>query len=109
MLSQNEIDAAKLVTFDVDNPQNQQKFVWPASFSVSRAYVDQLARGNGLSSARLTAIGQELDRAEGLKGAPRTAALTALATKIDGDATGASDSPRVKALAASIRKLASAK
>jgi hypothetical protein len=109
MLTQNEIDAAKLVTFDMDNPQNQQKFVWPASFSVSRAYVDQLTRDKGLAGDRLSAIGKELDHAEGLNGAQRASALSALATKIDTDAKGSSDSVRVKALAASVRKLATAK
>jgi hypothetical protein len=109
MLTQNEIDAAKLVTFDIDNPQNQQKFVWPASFSVSRAYVDQLTRDNGLTGGRLTAISKELDRAESLAGGQRASALTALASSIDGDAKASSDGARVKALAASVRKLAGAK
>jgi hypothetical protein len=104
MLTQNEIDAAKLVTFDMDNPQNQQKFVWPASFSVSRAYLDQLTRDNDLASNRLAAIGRELDRAEELSGAQR-----ASAAKIETEAKGSSDSVRVKTLAASVRKLATAK
>src|SRR5687768_4549207 len=41
LLSQNEIEAAKSVRFDYFNPQGQQKFVWPASFALARAYVDQ--------------------------------------------------------------------
>src|SRR5207244_4232377 len=48
LLSQNEIDAAKLVHFDYLNVQDQPKLVWPASFVVARAYLDQLARSNGL-------------------------------------------------------------
>src|SRR5690606_2255287 len=43
-LSQAEIDAAKLVRFDEANLQNQTKLVWPASFEVARAYLDQLKR-----------------------------------------------------------------
>ncbi|MBS1241297.1 MAG: repeat-containing protein, partial [Gemmatimonadetes bacterium] len=40
-LSQNEIDAARTVHFDYLNAQGQPKFVWPASFSLARAYLDQ--------------------------------------------------------------------
>ena len=36
-ISQNEIDAAKSVKFDFLNVQDQPKFVWPASFALSRS------------------------------------------------------------------------
>ena len=105
-LSKNEIDAAKLVHFDVFNPQNQPKFVWPASFVVARAYLDQLVRDNGISSARSGAIGRDLDRAEKLKGASQRNALNRLATQLDRDSRSAADPTRVEALAASVRDLA---
>ncbi|MEO8580288.1 MAG: hypothetical protein ABI469_08565, partial [Gemmatimonadales bacterium] len=41
-ISQNEIDAAKSVHFDYYNTQGQQMLVWPPSFALARAYVDQL-------------------------------------------------------------------
>src|SRR5439155_574027 len=41
LVSQNEIDAAKLVHLDFFNTQDQPKLVWPASFAVARAYLDQ--------------------------------------------------------------------
>ncbi|MBX6363893.1 MAG: hypothetical protein IRZ00_08500 [Gemmatimonadetes bacterium] len=107
-LSQNEIDAAKLVRLERLNPQNQTRIVWPASFVVARAYVDQLVRGRGLPSARTAAIARELDRAEQLTGAQRRSALTRLASQLDRDAAGAADPDRVKALAAAVRKLADA-
>src|SRR5947207_3066706 len=53
LLSQNEIDAAKLVHVDYQNVQDQQRVVWPASFVVARAYVDQLERGKGLAASRV--------------------------------------------------------
>ncbi len=105
-LSQNEIDAAKLIHFDVFNPQNQPKLVWPASFVVARAYLDQLVRGNGISSARSTAIARDLNRAEKLKGASQRAALNQLASRLDQDSRTAADPSRVEALAASVRDLA---
>ena len=108
-LTQNEIDAAKLVTMERFNPQMQQKIVWPASFSVLRAYVDQLVRRQGLASARTTAIARELDRVEKLAGTARRTALNRLAAQIDRDARGAADAAKVRALAASVRELAKAR
>ena len=105
-LSQNEIDAAKLIHFDVFNPQNQPKLVWPASFVVARAYLDQLVRGNGIASARSTAIARDLNRAEKLKGASQRTALNQLAARLDQDSRTAADPSRVEALAASVRDLA---
>jgi hypothetical protein len=105
-LSQNEIDAAKLVHFDVFNPQNQPKLVWPASYVVARAYLDQLVRDNGIPRDRSTSIARDLGRAEKLKGASERTALTQLATRIDRDVRGSSDSTRVQALAGTVRGLA---
>jgi hypothetical protein len=105
-LSQNEIDAAKLVRMDTFNPQLQTRITWPASFSVARAYLDQLTRGNGLATARRNAVARELDRAERLQGAEQRTALTRLATQLDGDAGSARDGARVRGLAAAVRNLA---
>ena len=49
-ISQNEIDAAKTVHFDEFNTQGQPHFVWPATFALARAYVDQLERSQGLAA-----------------------------------------------------------
>ena len=98
-LTQNEIDAAKLVRFDQLNPQSQPKLVWPAAFVVARAYVDQLVRDNGLPSARTSAIETALKSAERMSGASRVSALKKLAAQLNGEAAGASDGVRVRALA----------
>jgi len=105
-LTQNEIDAANLVRFETFNPQLQTRMKWPASFVVARAYLDQLARNDGLSSARRTTVARDLDRAERMSGAQRRTALTRLAAQLDGDARTASDATRVRALAAAVRALA---
>ena len=104
-LSQNEIDAANLVRFDQLNPQSQPHVTWPAAFVVARAYVDQLTRGNGLPSARLSAISSALTGAESARGAARASALRTLAAQLDTDAAGSSDSARVKALAEVVRRI----
>jgi hypothetical protein len=107
-LSQNEIDAAKLVRFEQFNPQHQPKLVWPASFVVARAYLDQLVRDNGLARARTTAIARALDSAEKQKGEKQRSALTQLAAQVERDAQGAADANKVRALAATVKDLAAA-
>jgi len=105
-LSQNEIDAAKSVRLDHLNAQDQPKFVWPASFSLSRAYLDQLERSSGLSAARITAVRNELAGAEKATGAARRTVLNRLAGQLDADARSSSDGAKVRKLAASVRELA---
>ena len=107
-LSQNEIDAAKLIHFDFLNVQNQPKLTWPASFVVAGAYLDQLARSGGLASAQVAAARSALARAEKQTGAQRRSALTQLATQLNGDAPGATDQAKVRALAAAVTDLANA-
>ena len=105
-ISQNEIDAAKLVHFDYLNAQDQQKLAWPASFVVARAYLDQLARSNGLAPAQVAATRDALARAEKLSGQQRRDALTQLAMQLTGDAQGAADQGKVRMLAAAVRDMA---
>src|SRR2546427_5080246 len=96
LLSQNEIDAAKLVHFDYLNVQDQPKLVWPASFVVARAYLDQLARSDGLASAKVADARAALARAERLSGPQRRDALTQLVTQLTGDAPAAADQGKVR-------------
>jgi hypothetical protein len=124
-ISQNEIDAAKLVHFDFLNVQDQPKLVWPASFVVARAYLDQLARSNGLAPEKVAATRAGLDRAERLAGQQRREALLQLATQLNRDAQavgptvvadgrpivgapGAVDQWKVRTLAAAVTELANA-
>lgn len=106
-LTQNEIDAAKLVQFRQLNPQMQPKLVWPAAFVVARAYLDQLVRDNGLPESRTTAIAGALRNAEHMSGAARTSALKSLATSLDHDAANATDATRVRLLAGVVKGLES--
>jgi hypothetical protein len=105
MLSQNEIDAARSVRMEGLNPQLQTRIVWPASFVVARAYLDQLNRGSGLPRTRSDAVARELARAERLQGGERRTALTALATQLDRDASSSSDAARVRMLASTVREI----
>ena len=107
-LSQNEIEAAKLVRWAQYNPQSQPRIEWPAAFPVARSFLDQLVRGNGLARERTTAIGSALDAAERQDGKARRTALTTLASQVDKDIAGSKDPERVKALSDAIKALAKA-
>ena len=106
MLSQNEIDAAKTVQFVASNPQTQERLVWPPSFVVARAYVDQLERGNGLIAGQIESTRASLGMGEQQSGAARAATLGALANRLDRGAARARDAARVRALASVVRSLA---
>ena len=106
LLSQNEIDAAKLVRVEYQNVQDQQQIVWPASLAVARAYVDQLERSHGLAAGRIGAVRTALTAAERKTGSARKTALTALATQLDRDVGSAADGAKVRTLAAAVRELA---
>jgi hypothetical protein len=108
-LSQNEIDAAKLVRMQEYNPQAQPRLVWPAAFPVIRSYLDQLVRNGGLPETRTTAIASAIDAAERASGTARRDQLNRLATDLDRDAAGARDAERVRAMAVAVRALAEAR
>jgi hypothetical protein len=105
-ISQNEIDAAKSVHLDYLNTQGQPKLVWPPSFALSRAYLDQLERSKGLSASQIASVRQSLAGAESATGGQRVTALASLASQLDTDAAGSSDAAKVKLLANSVRSLA---
>jgi hypothetical protein len=108
-ISQNEIDAAKSVRFDYLNAQGQPKLVWPPTFALARAYVDQLERSNGLAAGRIAAVWEALTSAEAASGAGQRDALTRLATQLDGAAQGAGDAAKVRMLASAVRDLAASR
>jgi hypothetical protein len=105
LISHNELDAAKTVTFDYLNAQEQRKIVWPPSFAKARAFLDQLERGNGLSAARLAAVRTELARAEPLTAQPRQQVLKKLAAQVSADAAKAADPDKTRMLAEAVREL----
>jgi hypothetical protein len=105
LLTQNEIDAAKLIHFDYLNAQDQQQLVWPASFAVARAYLDQLARSKGLPAPRINATRDALTRAERATGQARADALSQLAARLNTDAQTSGDQAKVRVLIGAITGL----
>jgi hypothetical protein len=108
LITKNELDAAKTVQVAYLNVQDQQKYVWPPSFALARAYVDQLERSNGLTAARIADIRRQLTAAEQQSAAARRPSLTQLAAQLHGESAGSSDGSKVKMLASAVGDLASA-
>jgi hypothetical protein len=104
-LTQNEIDAAKTVHWDYLNAQGQPKIVWPPSFALARAYVDQLERNKCLSASRIAGVRQALSSAERASGGSRNTALSTLAGELGNDANSSCDRARVQKLQQAIRDL----
>jgi hypothetical protein len=107
-ISANEIAAAKTVKFEYKNTQGQPQIVFPPSFALARAYLDQLERTKGMDAGRIAEAREALATAERSSGADRKTALTALAARLNGDAGRAGDQPRTRMLAQAIAELATA-
>ena len=87
------------------NTQGQPKMVWPKTFSLARAYLDQLDRSRGLDAARISAIRAELASAEKGSETERRNALARLAAQVEGDMAGAGDRDKVGMLAGVVREM----
>ncbi len=102
-LTQNEIDAANLVHFDVLNVQNQQQLTWPHNYTVAKAYLDQLARSNALPADRVAALNAAIAKTEKSHGKKKEVArLNEMGASLDQDAATAktaTDASHLKALA----------
>src|SRR5688572_3055464 len=104
-LTQNEIDAAKTVKLSYFNAQGQPKLVWPPTFALARAYLDQLERNKCLPADRISATRASLASAEAASAAQRTAALTTVITQLEGDKRASCDAPRINKVQQALREL----
>jgi hypothetical protein len=105
-ISQNEIDAANTVKFEQLNSQGQPELVWPFSFSLAKAYIDQLERSNAMPSTRINTIRANLAEAESESGAAKRATLSDLSSSVRGMADQSRDANKVQMLADALEGLA---
>jgi len=105
LISENEIAAAKSVHQDYANIQGQQKFTWPKTYSLARAYLDQLERARALDAGTISAARQSLASAEQAKGSERQKVLDQLVTRLEGELGKTTDAGKVKTLAGVVRDL----
>jgi hypothetical protein len=106
-LTQNEIDAAKVVRVAYQNVQNQQKIEWPSSLVVAKAYLDQLQRSQALPPGQIASLQKAINSAETShmsKG--KIAELQRMAASVEKSAAAAkspADAKRLHALADILR------
>jgi hypothetical protein len=105
-MSQNEIDAAKSVRLEQLNSQGQPQFVWPNSFALAGAYLDQLERSRAMNANQIGSIREALSDAESASGSARAKALRSLADDLAGDLGRSGDPGKVKMLTDAVRGLA---
>ncbi|CAN5338206.1 hypothetical protein BH09PSE1_BH09PSE1_24340 [soil metagenome] len=103
-LSAAEIAAAEAIHFDTINPQTQVKVVWADTPDVATAYVDQLARSNGLDDATEAKVRAQIEAwRAGTAVAADSTALSETLTTSAAAATGA-DKARLEALAGILQR-----
>ncbi len=102
-LSENEIAAANLVRFEEFNSQNQPRYVWPPSFVVAKAYLDQLERAKAIDATRAKTLRAALDQGDKRqKGTLDELDKLAADLTRDAAAPNAADAKRYKAMAEAI-------
>ena len=104
-LSENEIEAAKLVKVSELNVQDQRRFTFPPAFVVARAYLDQIVRADQGRRAWAKPIYDELARAEKLEGQARRDALTPLAARLQREAAEPSAPKQIAELVRAVQGL----
>ena len=107
-LTENELAAAKLVSYDTFNPQHQPQNEWPADFAVVRAYLDQVERHEALSGDAIAELRTELNRIESdLDTEAQREALTLMAADLTEATKGETTDPmRVQRVADATTDLA---
>ncbi|MGB1778927.1 MAG: hypothetical protein ACPHQP_05180 [Longimicrobiales bacterium] len=106
VMTQNEIDASNTVRFDQLNSQGQPEIVWPNTFALAKAYLDQLERHRSVSGSWASEVRAALSGAEQASGSARASSLNALASQIGDGADQSRDPAKVRMLADVVRGLA---
>ena len=82
-LTQNEIDAAKQVKMSQLNVQSQERYTWPRSLTVAKAYTDQLVRAKSIPADVSAELLDSLSKAQSSNlGKKEKKALKKLAGKL---------------------------
>ena len=111
-LSENEIGAALIADqSELFNPQQQFPVTWPAEPVVARAYVDQLERGEALSTPVVADLNAALERSaaqleDGKRDRALAATLDSLAESVTGDGGDAITQKRQAGLAETLGGIA---
>jgi hypothetical protein len=103
-ITQEEIDAANQVHFDILNVQSQPRIVWPQNLILAKAYIAQLERSGVLGATRVAAIKAAVGKVEAAGSTRKDSNdLKAMGNSLQKDAASAKaaiDASRIRALAA---------
>lgn len=111
-LTANEIAAARSARYGEFNTQSQPRVTWPAEAAVARAYLDQLARNQGIKDERADAATRLLDAVEAGSRPGVGERLVRLAKGLEEDARAVEraaergDARRLRLLATTLRGMA---
>ena len=111
-LSESEVAAAAMADQrGVFNPQQQFPVSWPADPVVARAYLDQLARGNNLSTSFAEELGAALESSAsklnaGERDVDLAAKLKSLSVALDEESSDVTETKRRVALAETLNGIA---
>lgn len=103
-LTQNEIDAAEAVRIAELNVQSQERYTWPNSLTVAKAYTDQLERSGSLDAGQLTSLREAITKAEGSKKAKDLKKQASAMDKLSAKAKTPADAAKLKTLASVLKK-----
>lgn len=106
VMTQNEIDASNTVRFEQLNSQGQPEIVWPNTFVLAHAYLDQLERHRSVSGSWASEVRAALSGAEQASGSSRSASLSGLASQIRNAADQSGDPAKVRMLSDVVSGLA---
>ena len=82
------------------------KLSWPATYSLARAYLDQLERTKGMDADKIADARAELAKAEKSGGSEQQQTLSRLVSRLEADVNGTGDSAKVRLLAGAVKQLA---
>lgn len=99
-ISQNEIDAAKLVRWSELNVQSQERYIVPNDLVVAKAYLDQLERSKGMPAGDIAKTRRAIETAERTKKTNGLKGIASNASKRAKSAKNRFDADRLNGLAA---------
>lgn len=106
-LTENEIAAANTVKLTYLNAQGQPKYVWPPTFELMHAYLDQLQREREHDLDFIESIRDGLDKAEEANGSEKALLLNQLARQLEVEANGSTHKSKTRVLARTMKTMSS--
>lgn len=105
-LTANEIAAANTVHMEEFNPQGQPKKVWPTTFHLAHAYLDQIERDSLIPADEIASIRKTLKESEQVNGNRRSELLNDLAFTVADHVSLSGELGKIALLSTTLENLA---